>query len=72
MLNQARLILSFLRLFVSEYSPDLIANGFVASLPLRTPLVAQSSVTYYHPDDKALAEEVINRATASSGSVAAL
>jgi hypothetical protein len=48
---------------ITALQQDLVANGFVAAPPLRTPAVPQSSVTYYYPDDKALAEEVVNRAT---------
>jgi hypothetical protein len=48
---------------ITALQQDFIANGFVAAPPLRTSEVAQSSVTYFHPEDKQLAEQVANQAT---------
>lgn len=54
---------SLSREVITALQQDLVANGFVASPPLRTAAVSQSSVTYYYPDDKPLAEQVLNQAT---------
>lgn len=54
---------SLTREVITALQQDLVANGFVASPPVRNGGISQSSVTYYYPDDKALAEQVFNQAT---------
>ena len=48
---------------VTAFQQGLIASGFIASAPVRTSEVTQNSVTYYHVNDEANAQDVLNRAT---------
>ena len=54
---------SLSREVITALQQELVSNGFVASPPLRTGAISQSSVTYFYPDDKPLAEQVLNQAT---------